>query len=86
MKEYNPEEIFKSRTTKTLIHCPNPECGKTIGSRQGNTWWFRQTKNGKPVDTKVEMNPASGSSYKVSCTHCGYGHIFAIIEETIKVT
>ena len=85
MQEYNPEEIFKSRTEKTLIHCPNPECGKPIGKRQGNTWWYRQINNGMAVETKVEMNPASGSSYKVSCTNCGYGHVFTIIEESIKV-
>lgn len=86
MKEYDPSEIFKSRTEKTLIYCPNPECGKPIGKRQGNTWWFRQINNGKAVETKMEMKPQSGSSYKVSCTYCGFGHIFAIIEENIMVT
>lgn len=86
IKEYNPKELFESRFTKTLIHCPNPVCGKPIGSRQGNTWWYRQIRDGKTVETKIEMSPKSGSSYKVSCTHCGYGHIFMIIEDHIKVT
>lgn len=84
-KEYDPKEIFESKFKKTLIHCPNPECGKPIGKRQGNTWWIRQINNGKTVETKIEMSPASGSSYKMSCTYCGFGHIFAVISDNITV-
>lgn len=85
MKDYDPSELFKSRFEKTLIHCPNPECGKVMGSKLGNTFWYRQNKRGQSVDTKIEMNLASGSSYKVECTYCGYKHAFIVIEESIKI-
>lgn len=76
----------ESRFKKRLIRCP--VCNKPIGERKGNQWWFLKYGEGKIGKIPFTMNQKTPSgSYTVNCwdKNCKGGHVFAWINEEIKI-